>query len=142
VGKACAAATKAEADEDAAVAADGKHLRERCEAHAAFARRQAEKRMAAKDYPAAVGLLDDVAKRYAGMEAARWAEEQKRAIQADPAARRELAAWKELEKLIEKESKAGADPKKREAARKAYHALIKKYPGTLAAAEARRRAIG
>jgi hypothetical protein len=132
IGKAWAEAVKAEADPDAVVAADAKHLRARCEAHGAFARRQAEKRLAAKDIPGAVRSLDGLAKTCAGMEVASWAAEKRREIQADPAARRELMAWQELEKIIEKEQKAAGDSKKRTAVRKAYEALVKKYPGTAA----------
>jgi len=139
VGKAWADAGKAEADPDATVVADAKHLRSRCEAHAAFARRQAEKRLTSRDVPANVRLLDGLARTYAGMEIATWAAEKKREIQADPAARRELSAWQELEKIIERETKARGDRKKLEAVRKAYQALIKKYPGTVASAEAHRR---
>lgn len=142
IGKAWEAATKAGEDEDGALVADAKYLRERCEAHAAFARRQAEKPLGAKDYPGAMELLEDIAKRYAGMEAADWAKEKEREVKSDPAARKELQAWKELEKIAEKERKAGIDPKKREAVRKAYKALIKKYPGTMAAVEAYKRTIG
>jgi hypothetical protein len=141
IGKAWAAASRSEADADAAVAADAKHLRERCDAHAAFARRQAEKQLAAGDVPAGAKLLDDVAKRYAGMEAATWAAQRKRDLAADPTARRELAAWQELERVDEKERKAGTDPKKREAVDKAYRALVKKYAGPAAAAEAHRRLV-
>jgi len=142
IGKAWADAVKAEADPDAALAADAKHLRARCEANAAFARRQAEKRLATKDYPAAMKLVDELSRAYAGMEAASWAAAKKREIQADPAARRELTAWQELEKIIEREKKAGGDRKKLEAVRKAYQALVKKYHGTGASVEAYKRSVG
>lgn len=142
VGKAWAAAGRRVADPDAPIAEDAKFLVAKCEARAAFTKRIAEKRLAAKDFPAARKKLDDLAGAYAPMEVAAWAAQKKCDLDADPEVRRELLAWQELEKIAARERKAGGDPRKLEAVRKEYRALIRKHPGTRAAQVATERAGG
>jgi hypothetical protein len=109
IGKAHAAAQKLTEDEDAVLAADAKYLCERCEEFARFERRKVEKLQRAQDYPVLIDALDDVRRRYQGMELSKWASARKRELNRDPQVR------------------------------KAFRALAKRYPDTQAGAEARRR---
>lgn len=140
VGRAWAAAGRRASDPVAAIAEDAKFLVAKCEGRAAFTKRIAEKRLAAKDYPASRKKLDDLAGAYAPMEVAAWAVQRRRELDADPDVRRELLAWQELEKIAAREKKALGDPKKLEAVRRSYRDLVQKHPGTRAAQVAAERA--
>lgn len=126
-------------DEDPAVVADAKFLRGRCEAYGAWKQLMLQREIDAGRYPTVVPALEEFEKAFRGMPTGAWASETRRVLRKDPKVKAELEAWMRLEKAIEKEEKATYDRKKMKAVHKEYQAIIDKYPGTLAAQEARRR---
>ena len=144
VGKAWSAAERYLEHDDREVKADALFVRERAEAYAAWMRKVTEGAIADKDYVQAMEDLKDMPKMFEGMEAAAWAAETFKTLDADPAVDNELKAWKDFEKAREKELRAEGNERKLKPAITAYERLAKKYPGTRAAglAEAAAKRLG
>jgi hypothetical protein len=139
VGRAWSGAKKKESDEDPAIAGDATYLIGHCEAYARWMRWSLDSLLKKRDYPAICKRLREVERGFAPMEIAGWAKTRLRELNADKGVRLELTAWAQLEKVIEKERKAKGRPNKLDAVREQYGAIIQKFPGTRAAAEARLR---
>jgi len=133
VGKAWSAAERYAEHEDREVKADALYIRERAEAYAAWMRKMVEGAIEDKDYAQAVDDLETMPKTFDGMEAAQWAAETAKKLDADPEVATELKAWKDYEKARDKEMRAEGNEKKLKPAITAYERLAKKYPGTRAA---------
>lgn len=133
IGAAWAAAGKLTESPDATAAADARFLQERAQSYADWVRKGVEADVAAKDYVSAIGGIQRLSRNFAGMEAASWAAEQEKTLNADPAVSSELTAWKLLEKAQAAEQKAEGKEKKLGPAKSQYKAIAKKYPGTRAA---------
>jgi len=133
-GKAWAKVARDTQDENRAVADDALFLQKRCEEVAKWHREQVEAAIASKDYATACDDLEKIVKAFDGMEIVTWAREKSAELAKDDAVQNELKAWKVYEKACKRLESAEGKEKKMGPARKAFEAVVKKYPGTRAAA--------
>lgn len=87
--------------------------------------KQADEAVEAGDYALAVETYGEVQKLFKGLDAADAAKAKQKAVEKDPAAKQELAAWKKMVKGDE--AQALGDFEK---AAKVYKGIVKKFSGT------------
>lgn len=118
--------------------ADAQYLVEEVKKRAEAALAAAEQLASSRQYPKAIQKLKDVAAQLKGTEWEKAATEKRKALEADPEAKRELEAQAVLDKLIAQE-KALKKDKDRKKFMSNYLSFVKKYAGTQAAIAAQRR---
>jgi len=137
-GKAWKKAGRLVDNSDRAVASDAKYLRERCEDAAKWHRDMVEADIEDRNYAQAVADLEKIEDAFDDMEAGAWAEKKRKALEDDDAVDDEIDAHEMLQKIRKHHREADKDDT-RQLRRVAslYERLMKKYPKTKAAEQAR-----
>jgi len=140
LGDAWGKAQKVLANEKAPEAdkADAQYIADMITKRAEAALAAVEQKVSAHQFPQAIQKLKEIAAQFKGTEWEKTANDRKKAIEADPDAKKEIAAQAALEKLLAQEKAIKKDKDKKKFLPN-YLGFVKKYEGTQAALAAQRR---
>ncbi len=140
LGDAWAKAQKVLANEKAPEAdkADAQYIADVVKKRAESALASAEQLASSRQFPKAIQKLKEIAAQFKGTEWEKAANEKRKAVEADPDAKKEIEAQAVLDKLLAQEKALKKDKEKKKFMSN-YLNFVKKYEGTQAAVAAQRR---
>ena len=125
--KSLATAAKEKGGGDREVDADADYILKRVDEMIAFWKSAIEKATAEGQYADVFDLLDMIQKHYPGTEEATAAAAQEKELKADPGVKRELDAWKALDKIIDQARRAEGDERKLKSVVRKLEKFVEKY---------------
>lgn len=122
-----ALAAKEKGGGDREIDADADYVVQRIDETIAFWKTTIDKAAAEGQYGDVFDALERIQKHYPGTEEATAAAAKEKELKADPVVKREMDAWKALEKLIEQAQRAKGDERKLKSVAKKLEKFIEKY---------------
>lgn len=125
--KSLATAAKERGGDDREVEADADYILKRVDEMVAFWQGTVAKATEEAQYADVFDALDMIQKHYPGSEEAAAAAAQEKELKADPGVKRELDAWKALDKIIAQAQRAKGDERKLKTVARKLEKFIERY---------------